>query len=549
MLIYAKLALALGLVVATADPAANLQTAIDAAIRAGKTEVVVTPGNYYFGNRTFDITDGVNLTVTSAAATVVTTLWFWGANGGVVLRRCKNVTFRGFSIDRSPPPFVQAKVIEASNSSSVLFEVPADNLHDLSPWYSTGRAGEYYPLSFHYGTELADDDGLPLLLSGDRNCGLDLADAEWVGPNQFRYNAKAKGGGCDWAVGEHALNIVWQGFTFVVANSTCCVIEDLTVLASGYIAVAELDGEGGHVYSNVTVRPSQGRLIASTADGFHSTDVDFGPQLRGCTFTRLLDDYMNVQNSLLLVMEVNGTNITVVHPHTNDQRVDGYMDLWYGTSEPLQRLRPGDNLRFFEPVTFRHLDDVEVLGTPVQHDAPADSVLGQKADALFDVLNAMPYHFPAFQPEGYSLQHFRSSVYTVRLARPPPPLPTACTGLPVPYVVESGRTRCQGALVRDSLFSHSTGFFGRWKSSDSMLANNTFAHTDHLHLEVQMIPSFYEGPVLVDNFTVSGNRFVVPSTCTTTNAADFLWHANASDIVVEGNEVVVGSWGEPSGRA
>ena len=103
------------------------------------------------------------------------------------------------------------------------------------------------------------------------------------------------------------------------------------------------------------------RFVASTADGFHSTGVDVGPTLRHCGFSRLLDDYFNVQSNLLLVMATNGngaddslysdpassdpasapTLLTIVHPHTNDQLVDGFTDLLYSTAEPLRRERPG----------------------------------------------------------------------------------------------------------------------------------------------------------------------------------------------------------------
>ena len=210
------------------------------------------------------------------------------------------------------------------------------------------------------------------------------------------------------------------------------------------------------------------------ADGFHSTDVDVGPQIEGMFMHRLLDDYFNVQNSLLFAMggASAANELTVVHPHTNDMLIDGHTDLWYGTSEPLQRVRPGSTLRFFDPISFDLLGEVEVAATPVQQDASLDTALGQQADSLYNNVSQPPYQFVQFEPERYKVQHFRSSVYAVQLVKAPPASPHP--ELPVPYIVAIGQTRCTGAVVKDSTFVQSTGLFGRWKSSFSTIQNNTF---------------------------------------------------------------------------
>jgi hypothetical protein len=535
-----------------ADPAAELQASVDAAIRQGAQHLSVPALPLYdFGNRTLWIREAKDLVISTPPPNITasgskTILRFWGPNGGVVLWRCRNVTFRGFAMDRSPPPHVQARVLDV-NSTSVLLEMqPDNNPRIMVPWFSTGKGGMYSPLNYKFGAELSRVDGLPLQV-GTPFKGLNLSDVQWEGTLRFRAGMPR---GTQLKRGDTVVQVMWQGFNYVVANSSQCVTEDLTILSSGYIAIQEVDGEGGHIYDNVRIEPSAGRFVASTADGFHSTDVDVGPTLRHCSFSRLLDDYFNVQSSLLLVMATNDTKadsslnsdpasaptlLTVVHPHTNDQFVDGFTDLLYSTAEPLRRVRPGDRLRFFDPVTFERLDDVTVMEVPVQLDAGANTTLGRAADALFDVLNQPPYDFKRFQPEGYKLQHFRSSVYSVKLGRSP--LPQLRKGLPVPYVVESLRTRAPRARVVDSTFSHSTGLFGRWKSSDSVIERNTFSYTHQLHLELEMIPSFYEGPVLVSNFSLKGNHFFVPKGTRVKDATAFLWRANASDVFVEGNTV------------
>ena len=71
--------------------------------------------------------------------------------------------------------------------------------------------------------------------------------------------------------------MVWKGFTYTIANSSEVTTHDVGVHAGGYMAVAEMDGGGRHVYRNLQVVPRNGRLIASNADGFHSADMDHAP--------------------------------------------------------------------------------------------------------------------------------------------------------------------------------------------------------------------------------------------------------------------------------
>ena len=54
----------------------------------------------------------------------------------------------------------------------------------------------------------------------------------------------------------------------------------------------------------------------------------------------------------------------------------------------------------------------------------------------------------------------------------------------IPYLVVLGKTRAAGAVVRNSFFEDSLGFFGRWKSSDSRLENNVFRGAGAAQLQV-----------------------------------------------------------------
>merc|ERR1712217_655348 len=108
-----------------------------------------------------------------------------------------------------------------------------------------------------------------------------------------------------------------------------------------------------------------------------------------------------------------------------------------------------------------------------------------------------------------------------------PPAVSTSAGLPVPYVVESGRSQNVGARVHSSHWDHTSALLGRFKSSNSSIVNNTFRHAGMLHIELQMIPSFFEGPVLIDNVTISNNTVYANRGASTNFGRDYVWRNTA----------------------
>ena len=143
------------------------------------------------------------------------------------------------------------------------------------------------------------------------------------------------------------------------------------------MAIAELDGAGGHTFRRVTLAPRNGRIISSNADAFHSADVDTAATLDHCHFRvslahmqclgrpwqhfedmsnslgdrlpscltetltmlldspgdcmpeqAMLDDFINYQTTLLLAIpntptsSPTSTSWMLVHPHVADQPDD-----------------------------------------------------------------------------------------------------------------------------------------------------------------------------------------------------------------------------------
>jgi hypothetical protein len=79
----------------------------------------------------------------------------------------------------------------------------------------------------------------------------------------------------------------------------------------------------------------------------------------------------------------------------------------------------------------------------------------------------------------------------------------------IPYVVQIAKTRAKGAVVRGCVFEDSAGFFARWKSSSAVMESNVFRGNGFPIIEMQVLPSFYEGPPRTSNVTVTNNSFGV----------------------------------------
>lgn len=97
----------------------------------------------------------------------------------------------------------------------------------------------------------------------------------------------------------------------------------------------------------------------------HTSDVDVAPTIEDSHFATLLDDYYNFQTTLLLAMgsdyhegkSTDPNTFLLVHPHVSDQSIalNVPRDEWYGTTEPLSRVGAGEELIFYDPITFEEM--------------------------------------------------------------------------------------------------------------------------------------------------------------------------------------------------
>ena len=419
------------------DPAGDLQRKIDAAIASGSPQLEVPAGDYLFGNRTLLIANATDFALVAAGDGPVEFV-FANSEGGVIIHSCTNVTISGrnvtgragIHVDRSPPPFAQATVTKKSEGGQgAEFILDGDSADprtlsgslDPTDHWPNGSSG-VMTHGWRKGSRGAPDTrGLPISL-GSLNTG----EVVEIAPRTFR----ARPGDLDGAnVGDQFVSSIWKGFMFNIANSSSVTTEDLAVHATGYMGVYEADGGGGHIYRRFSLVPRNGRIISSNADGIHSEDLDVGPTIIDSHFHSMLDDFMGVHATLLLVQNVeassNGTaKLRIVHPHVSDLNTFGSTELWYGTSEPMRRVFTGDALDLFDPLTFAPVGTVmasspAVLLSPATA-KPWESPISKAADALFP---SCCTHFPDFEPEHYRMQHFANSVYEVEVSGLPPNTP------------------------------------------------------------------------------------------------------------------------------
>eukprot|EP01047_Picozoa_sp_COSAG01_P074502 COSAG01_NODE_12470_length_1733_cov_1.798042_2_plen_412_part_00 len=335
------------------DPAAALQQQINDAISSRAPSLSIAAGGHHFGNRTLLIQDAANLELRAAGPV---TVWFTNTDGGVLLRRCTNVSIVGFSseqpfrVDRSPPPWSQGTVTKAG-AKTFEFTLDGDSADPRTIKPERMNEGMIGPecASWTKGSQASDhaerpwSRGLP-----NGNACPSTSTLKELGPRQFSA-AVRKGRGP--AVGDQFVLYAWKGMSYVVANSSSVLTQDVAIHASGDMAIAEMDGVGGHTFRRVELTPRNGRIISSNADAFHSSDMDTAATLESCHFRAMLDDFMNFQTTLLFAIpSINasnandgggggGTSWTLVHPHVSDQPDDigddgkPVVDNWYGTTE------------------------------------------------------------------------------------------------------------------------------------------------------------------------------------------------------------------------
>jgi hypothetical protein len=307
---------------AIVEDASVIQKQIEQAAQSGQKQVVIAPGTYRLksdgpGKVHLDFSGLKNLEI---VATGVTFIFTTHDKSSMRFTKCENVAFRGATLIRDPIPFSQGKITAlAPDGKSVDVQVDAGYPTDVD---NPRSFGPFWLNLFDAKRHWQDDS--PKATSIQK-----------LGPDSFRFNIARKFPS-DYVVGS---SVAWRGkggTDIDLADCQDMKILDVTIKSGAGFCVHEEGGEGRNTYTyTLTFGPrppgaTEDPLLASNADGFHSSGVRHGPTLINCHFEGMNDDGIAIHGKYALVQQLTGNDLIVQ------------------TTYHRTYCRPGDTLRFID---------------------------------------------------------------------------------------------------------------------------------------------------------------------------------------------------------
>jgi hypothetical protein len=504
----------------------------------GASHFVLPPGDTSFGPRLLMLEGARGFTL-SGAADGSSTLWF-APGGGVVVANSSNCTVAQLTIDYGGPAGHAAVAQFAIRSvvasvSSCCPVVGAGGFDPCAANEPTPCCNATYELELHpdslpiEGWDANVTTGWPGLRDCRRtrsqifNNGSKPSPPEgWLHtqchasrpPRGFVpiRGERGEGGGQMYTANQQPMHnasvgtrVVFYGreyLTYVVANSSGVLTRDVTIHSATGFAIVELDGECGHVYRRVRLirRPGDDPLlIASNADGFHSSDCAKGPLIEDSELSNMMDDYMNIHSSLFTATAVdnklnNGTlwqvRLQMARPRffVGGRSADGCgqqwsataRDLYDGGSNPMQNVRVGDTLSCHRRDAATGFDGGQWARLAVQHIEVYQQANNASLLPTAWLLTAKPINATE-ETLGADL--------------------TKAPGISC-WIERFSTT---GAIVRNNhLHDGLPGAGIRWKSSGGRIENNIFERSASTHIEIAPY-SDIEGPLTIANVSVVNN--------------------------------------------
>jgi hypothetical protein len=266
--------------------AAALQAALTRAVTSGAPEFTFPPGEFFFNDSPLTVTAASAISLGGASGGGTPTTLFFGPGFGILLANSTNVTLHDVVIDYFPLPHVFGAVLTANETRVTMQLDPASmTFSDLETRYPPHDT--WPPVSGFAST------------TGD----LVAEVCRWGHPppaTPLGGGAYSLGchGGANLVAGDTIVAATRVGFTLALVWTANVVVRDVTLHAASYMAVVEFQGDGGNVYERLSIVPrNTTRVLASNADGFHSSGMRAGPRLVNVEIRNLLDDYFNVHNT------------------------------------------------------------------------------------------------------------------------------------------------------------------------------------------------------------------------------------------------------------
>jgi hypothetical protein len=314
------------------DDPASLQRAFTAAIASGAARLVIPPGIYRVPGTTARshhlLIDGArDLTIEGTGAVLVFTA---RDQHGLSLRNCRNTVLRGLRLERATPTCSQG-VVERLEEDGRFCVVRIDPGYpqdiDDQRWFPTFWCNVFTP---DRGRWLAHYRGLtPTVM---QRLAPDLVRVQMsTTPAQVPVELKP------------GTPLAWRGVVFDdLGARDCedCTFDSITVAGGAGMCFHERGGGGNRWTGCSVVRAAtppdatQAPLLASTADGFHSSGATRGPLVERCSFTALDDDAIAIHGSYAMAVESSGTRLVAWRFRWEENALYG---------------KPGDTLRFYDP--------------------------------------------------------------------------------------------------------------------------------------------------------------------------------------------------------
>jgi hypothetical protein len=318
------------------------------------------------------------------------------------------------------------------------------------------------------------------------------------------------------------------GITVHMFNSSSTLVEDVIIHAAPYMAITSFNGEGGHVIRRVHFQPNEpGQIFVAERDGVHESDVRRGITVEDSTIGFLNDDFMNIHSTLLVVQRCTASRCLFINPHVEGGSA---LDTTYSMNSLLESVRSGDTMGFF-PMLNDSLPKpkrlVPLLLTPA-FIRRASRVVDQGAldeAAAFAIAlsksngnDPMPFCGAAHYVDVWSVDFEGAALPPV----PPGSLASVnelssagalyttalhllCTTVYCTHYSLYTALSSAGARFVGNNFTNTT-CAARWKSSHSLLANNSFANS-RPSIEITYLQAWLEGPALIENVTFDNNSF------------------------------------------
>lgn len=274
------------------------------------------------------------------------------------LSECEGTEVRGFSIDFSPLPFTQGKIVSIDPKAGT-FDITID------PGYPSLDEPMFAQTRLKYERwGMFMDSQTRWLKPGAPN--FILIDTITRKENGLWCLQTASGDGGKlgfMAPGDLYVQLARGGGTvFTVEKCRNCTIADSTVYSSPGCSVVSVANDALVVRGlHVRFKPGTDRLISTDADGIHNQQNIKGPLVEGCSFEGMADDAINIYSTAAVVREVlsstmfaisrngaieKGDRLQVIDPKTGQVRGEAEV----AQIEPSRAVGNLRNVTLSEPV-------------------------------------------------------------------------------------------------------------------------------------------------------------------------------------------------------